>query len=104
MPAAARGLGTDKVFSKTGTRKRCRAPMKTSTFECSDDVFFNGVGSVRIGDKVALHPASGCGPDLSTLSTSSSRVFVNKKGAGRIGDRYGNDNIIISGSSTVFIG
>lgn len=104
MPAAARGNGTDSVFSKTGTAKRCRAPVTTSTAVCSGNVFANGVGIVRIGDIVAMHLKGGCSPDTSTLSSGSGTVFINGVGAGRIGDQYSSDNTIISGSPTVFIG
>ena len=104
MPAAARGNGADSVFSITGTGKKCAFPITTSTDECSGNVFINGIGAVRQGDKVHIHPAKGCGPDESTLSTYSSTVFINGKGAGRIGDQYTSDNFIISGSPTVYIG
>jgi len=104
MPAAARGNGTDSVFSKTGTKKRCAAPVTTSTAACSGDVFVNSIGAVRIGDVVALHAAAGCGPDTSRLSSASSTVFINGRGAGRIGDQYTPDNTITSGSPTVFFG
>lgn len=104
MPAAARGQGVDQVFSKTGTGRNCRSSMITATNACSSDTFINTFGAVRIGDIIQLHPASGCGPDRSVLTTSSTTVFVNNKGAGRIGDEYTPDNIIISGSQTVFIG
>jgi uncharacterized Zn-binding protein involved in type VI secretion len=104
MPAAARGNGSDSVFSKTGTGKNCPAPVVTATNECSGNVFVNNIGAVRIGDKVQTHPAGGCGPDNSPLTKASSTVFVNGKGMGRIGDEYTGDNTIISGSSNVFVG
>jgi uncharacterized Zn-binding protein involved in type VI secretion len=104
MPAAARGNSTDSVQSKTGVGASCNSPQTTATNECSSDVFVNTIGAVRKGDKVALHPASGCGPDQSTLTKSSGTVFVNGKGAGRKGDEYTSDNTITSGSGNVFIG
>lgn len=104
MPAAARGDGTDSVFSKTGVKKNCGSPVTTATDECSSNVFINGIGAVRIGDKVALHNKPGCVPDESTLTVGSSTVFINGKGAGRLGDEYTDDNTITSGSETVFIG
>lgn len=104
MPPAARGNGTDSVFSKTGSGKDCPAPLTTETDECSADVFANSDGVVREGDQVAGHPAAGCGPDESVLTSFSSTVFINNKGAGRIGDEYTGDNTITSGSSNVFIG
>jgi len=104
MPPAARGSGTDSVFSKTGSGKGCGKPMTTATAACSGDVFFNNKGAVRIGDAVASHPAGGCAPDGSTLSSASGTVKVNNQFVARIGDGYGGDNTITSGSSDVFIG
>jgi uncharacterized Zn-binding protein involved in type VI secretion len=104
MPAAARGNGTDSVFSKTGSGPNCPSPVNTATDQCSSDVFIEGDGVVREGDQVAAHPAAGCGPDNSVLTSFSATVFINGKGAGRIGDEYTGDNTITSGSGTVFIG
>lgn len=104
MPAAARGNGADSVFSKTGVKRNCASPTTTSTDECSGNVFINGIGAVRIGDKVMLHNKGGCVPDESTLTSSSGTVFINGKGAGRIGDQYTSDNTITSGSENVLIG
>lgn len=104
MPPAARGAGTDSVFSKTGSGRRCRSSLTTATDACSGDVFFNEKGAVRIGDAVASHAEAGCGNDGSALTSSSSSVFVNNKGVARIGDEYTGDNTITSGSSNVFIG
>ena len=104
MPPAARGAGTDSVFSKTGSGRGCGKPVTTATDACSGDVFFNGKGAVRIGDAVASHAAGGCGPDGSTLTSSSGTVKVNGKGVARKGDQYSGDNTITSGSSDVFIG
>lgn len=104
MPAAARGDGVDQVQSQTGSGLNCAFPLLTATDECSDDVFINGTGIVREGDRVAAHPALGCGPDESVLTTFSSTVIINGKGAGRLGDQYTPDNTIITGSQNVFIG
>jgi uncharacterized Zn-binding protein involved in type VI secretion len=104
MPAAARSSGQDDVFSKTGTGKFCSRPVQTVTNEGSENVLINGFGVVRQGDSVGSHAAGGCGPDLSVLTSFSSTVFINGKGVGRIGDEYTPDNIIISGSTNVFIG
>jgi uncharacterized Zn-binding protein involved in type VI secretion len=103
MPAAARGDGADKVDSKTGSGRRCAFPLITSTDECSPNVFVNGIGCVREGDKVAPHPRRGCETDESVLTTFSPNVFVNGKGFGRLGDQYTSDNTIITGSSNVFV-
>jgi uncharacterized Zn-binding protein involved in type VI secretion len=104
MPPVARGNGTDSVFSKTGTAKKCPAPIGTATNACSGDVFVNNIGAVRIGDSVAPHPAAGCGNDGSAVTAASGTVFVNNKGLARIGDEYTGDNTITSGSSDVFAG
>lgn len=104
MPPAARALGTDTVFSKTGTGKKCPRPRTTATGGGSGDTYFNGIPAVRQGDMVAPHPAGGCGPDVSSLTSYSSKVFVNGKGVGRIGDEYTGDNIITSGSTDIFCG
>lgn len=104
MPAVARSNGQDTVFSLTGTGKNCMSPVTTVTGAPSCQVFVNGHPIVRIDDQVASHPYAGCSPDMSTLTTSSSTVFIGGKGLGRIGDQYTSDNTIISGSSTVFCG
>jgi len=78
--------------------------MNTVTGSGSSTVFVGGASVVVQGDPVGSHPAAGCGPDLSTLSTFSSTVLVGGKGVGRVGDQYTADNIITSGASTVFIG
>ena len=103
MPGAARGAGTDSVLSDDGSGYKCRAPMSTSTMEASTNVLVNGIGSVRIGDRVAPHPRSGCSLDTSALSRASSKVLVNGRGMGRMGDIYG-PNTITSGSSNVIVG
>lgn len=101
---AARGNGTDSVFSKTGTGKKCVRPVQTSTAQCSGDVFADGIGVVRLGDMVKLHARPPCVPDTSVCTKASTTVFANGKGVARIGDQYTSDNIITSGSSSVFIG
>jgi uncharacterized Zn-binding protein involved in type VI secretion len=104
MPEAARGDGIDVVESLTGTGFLCGSPLTTATDECSPDVFANGTGIVREDDKVAPHPAAGCGPDESVLTTFSSTVYINGKRAGRKGDEYTPDNTITTGSPDIFIG
>ena len=103
MPGAARGVGRDRVQSVDGTGYKCRVPMMTRTLSCSANVLVNGIGVVRIGDKVAPHPRSGCSLDTSSLTRSSRKVIINGRGAGRMGDAYG-PNTIVSGSSNVIIG
>ena len=104
MPACARGDSVDSVISKTGVGDECEKPTITSTDECSTSVFIEGTGAVREGDQVAAHNKGGCSLDSSTVSSFSSKVFANGKGIARIGDQYGSDNTITSGSSKVFAG
>lgn len=105
MPALARGFTRDQVFSETGVGYECRSPMTTTTgISGSSKVFVEGFGVVVDGDLVGPHNASGCSPDVSQLTSFSSKVSVGGKGVARIGDRYGSDNIITSGSSKVFAG
>lgn len=102
MPAVARANGTDSVFSRTGVGRGCRSPRTTVTGSGTNMVFVNGIPVVVQGDTVGPHAASGCGPDLSVLTSFSGTVFVGGKGVGRIGDQYTSDNIITSGSENVF--
>jgi uncharacterized Zn-binding protein involved in type VI secretion len=104
MPAVAKGSGQSVVFSKTGSGKDCKFPTITSTGECSVKVFFEGFGAVRKNDKVSPHQKGGCTLDDSGLTTYSNKVFVEGRNLGRIGDKYTDDNTIISGSAIVFAG
>lgn len=102
MPAVARSGGSDSVLSPDGTGHKCRQPMTTSTGVASQTrVTSMGTPIVIQGDLVGVHNKSGCIPDVSTLSSFSSRVSATGKFIGRIGDMYG-DNIITSGSPRVF--
>ena len=76
--------------------------MTTITGSGTNNVYVNGFPVVTQGDRVGTHPAGGCSPDLSTLTSFSSTIFVGGKGVGRIGDQYTSDNIITSGSENVF--
>jgi uncharacterized Zn-binding protein involved in type VI secretion len=102
MPAVARAKGDDTVFSLTGSGKNCLSPINTITGQATTTVFVNGTECVAEGDIVGSHPAAGCGPDLSTLTTFSATVFANGRRIGRIGDQYTSDNTITSGSQNVF--
>lgn len=105
MPAVARAQ-EDDVFSRTGGPGRnCPSPRMAKTGSPThSSVYVNGFVVVIQGDAVGPHPRFGCGPDTSTLDSHSSTVFVNSKGLGRIGDQYTTDNVIVSGSETVFCG
>lgn len=115
MPEAARGDATETVDTvhnakgdaDTNDNIQCdAAPDETSTNECSGDVFVNGIGVVRFGDKVTEHPfpSSGCQTHEPTLVGGSTTVFINGKAAGRNGDSYGCGATITSGSNNVNIG
>jgi len=107
MPAVARSRGVDSVLSPDGAGRKCKFPLETVTgtptpeFPGQERVTSMGTPIVIQGDLVGVHNKSGCIPDLSTLSSFSSRVSATGKFIGRIGDMYG-DNIITSGSPRVF--
>ncbi len=100
MGLVVRGNGRDRVLSKSGRGFKCKVPMMTSTAQCSPNVRANGIGIVRTGDRVRLHPRAGCSPDIS-IAIGRTRVLVNGRNAVKIGDKYTSDNIIIGGSSNV---
>jgi uncharacterized Zn-binding protein involved in type VI secretion len=101
MPGIARGNGVDSVLSATGADTNCAFPLDTVTDACSNNVFVNNIGIVRIGDNVTVHPVTGCLTESPGLSSASPTVFVNGLGAGRLGDEY-SDNTITSASENVF--
>jgi len=103
MPAVARKNSTDTVASPDGTGDECGYPTTQSTAEGSGDVFCNNIGVVRAGDKMITHPhPPNCTPHAPALSSFSPNVFANNKKVGRIGDVYGGDHPISSGSANVF--
>ena len=105
MPGLVKGNGQNPVLSSHGSGVGCLSPLMSATDECSSNVFVEGVGVVREGDKMAVHTHSGCTTtEAPPLVTFSSKVFVNGKGAARVGDNYeatDGPNIIQEGSSTV---
>jgi len=107
MPKAARGESKDVVKSETGAGFACGYELVTSTNECSDNVFVNSIGSVRVGDAVTEHTIGGClSTEAPPLKTGSPTVFVNGKQMGRLGDNYiesNGNNIIDTGSENVFV-
>ena len=102
MPAVARMSGVDKVFSPHGTGKKCRFPTTQSTQSGSSRVFIEEAGVVRQSDAMSTHSMPGCNLHTPTLDSGSSRVFADGLPIGRIGDTYGGEHPIISGSSRVF--
>ena len=94
-------------MSSSGTGRQCAAPTTTSVGEVNSKVRADGIFVTCEGKKVAPHPKRGCSIDESTLSSFSSRVKVQGKGIGRIGDGYDagpETNVISKGSSKVFAG
>ena len=113
MPEAARGNATetvDTVHVAVGDANpndgiACdAAPTTTSTNVCSSKVFAEGIGVVRQGDAVTAHTFPGCSTHTPGLTSFSSKVTIEGKGAGRKGDSYGCGATIITGSSKVIIG
>lgn len=98
MPAVARKDGVDTV----STGHSCDS--ETTTDEGSDNVFFNGIGAVRLGDYNRSHDilvGVACVPHRVALSTASPDVYVNGRRIGRLGDSYGSE-VITSGSPNIF--
>jgi uncharacterized Zn-binding protein involved in type VI secretion len=97
----ARKSGTDTVSIPHPT---CQG--STETDAGSSNVLINGIGAVREGDAVASHTLDppACPSHAPGLSTFSSKVLVNGKGLGRLGDTYGCGAKISSGSDNVFAG
>lgn len=106
MPSVARGRQSDVVFSKTGEGSGCAFPfLATTGVDEHPKVSIGGIGVVVEGDKVGPHDRTpSCTPDLRVLNTFSSKVKVGGKGLARIGDKYSDDNRIITGSDKVFAG
>jgi len=98
MPLAARTTDTvNTIHPASGDANtldtiQCDvAPIDTTANECSPNVFVEGLGAVRAGDKVTAHPfpSNGCQTHEPGLVSFSGTVRINGKGAGRIGDTYG---------------
>lgn len=72
----------------------------------SSDVFVNGIGWSRQGDVNTTHllPGSPCPPHAAPITTGSSKVIVNNKGAGRVGDAITACTSVAAGSPDVFAG
>ncbi len=72
----------------------------------SGNVFVNGRPWSRQGDVNTVHllPGSPCPPHAAAISSGSSTVKVNGRGAGRVGDSISGCTAVASGSSNVFAG
>ena len=72
----------------------------------SGNVFVNGIPWSREGDVNTVHllPGVPCPADAASISSGSSTVKVNGKGAGRVGDAISGCTAVAAGSSNVFAG
>ena len=72
----------------------------------SGSVFANGIAISRQGDVNTVHllPGSPCPVHNAPITSGSSKVFINGKGAGRVGDAISGCTSVAQGSSNVFAG
>ena len=72
----------------------------------SGNVFVNGIAWSRQGDVNTVHllPGDPCPSHAAGITSGSSTVKVNTKGAGRIGDGISGCTSVAAGSSNVFAG
>ena len=68
--------------------------------------YVNGIAVSRQGDVNTLHllPGSPCPAHNAPIASGSSKVFINGKGAGRVGDAISGCTSVAQGSSNVFAG
>ena len=80
----------------------CSAPARA---EGSPTVFVNSIALSRQGDNNTTHlkPGAPCVDHTAPIATGST-VFVNNKGAGRIGDAISGCTSVAQGSPNVFAG
>jgi uncharacterized Zn-binding protein involved in type VI secretion len=95
VPAATRIGDADVVH--------CSTPVRA---EGSPDVFVNSIPWSRQGDNNDVHllPGVPCPAHAAPITIGSTTVFVNGKGAGRIGDAITGCTSVAEGSSNVFAG
>ena len=95
MPAATR-IGDADVTHCSGMTRA----------EGSPNVYVNAIKWSREGDNNTSHlkPPVVCPSHAAPISTGSSTVKVNTKGAGRIGDGISGCTSVAAGSSNVFAG
>lgn len=73
----------------------------------SSDVFINGRGAARQGDKSTVHVRPGgkkCPPHTAPISRGSTSVFINGRPAARVGDSLAGCTRVATGSTDVIIG
>jgi uncharacterized Zn-binding protein involved in type VI secretion len=95
MPAITR-IGDADVAHCSGMTRAVGSP----------NVFANGIPISRQGDVNTVHllPGSPCPPHAAPITTGSSTVFINGKGAGRVGDAITGCTSVAAGSPNVFAG
>lgn len=95
MPAATR-VGDADVAHCSGMTRAVGSP----------DVYVNGIPWSRQGDVNTTHllPGAPCPPHAAPITIGSTTVFVNGKGAGRVGDAISGCTSVAAGSSNVFAG
>ena len=95
MPAATR-IGDADVPHCSGMTRAQGSP----------DVFVNSIAWSRQGDVNTVHllPGVPCPPHTASITTGSTTVFVNTKGAGRVGDAITSCTSVAAGSPNVFAG
>jgi uncharacterized Zn-binding protein involved in type VI secretion len=95
MPAVTR-IGDADVKHCTGMVRAAGSP----------NVFCNGIPISRQGDPNTGHKKPGvpCPGHSAPIAVGSSKVFINKKGCGRVGDAISGCTSVAAGSSNVFAG
>jgi uncharacterized Zn-binding protein involved in type VI secretion len=74
--------------------------------EGSPNVFVNSIPWSRQGDVNTSHllPGAPCPSHTAPIAIGSTTVFINGKGAGRVGDAISGCTSVAEGSSNVFCG
>jgi len=96
MPAATR-IGDADVAHCSGMTRAQGSP----------NVYVNGIAWSRQGDNNTSHLLPGgdtCPSHSAAITTGSTTVFINGKGAGRVGDGISGCTSVAAGSSNVFAG
>lgn len=71
----------------------------------SENVIIETKLAYRVGDSTFPHGKPPfCTPHTSVLTNGSSKVMINNRPAGRVGDSHGCGVVVVSGASKVFIG
>lgn len=95
MPAATRVGDADVAHCSGMTRA-----------QGSPNVYVNGIPWSRQGDLNTTHllPGVPCPAHAAPIAVGSTTVFINGKGAGRVGDAISGCTSVAAGSSNVFCG